>query len=175
MRIIFLDIDGVLNHSNFYEERQKQIFAGKWSITRPYSELDPICVNLLSEFCRKYEIKVVISSAWRATRDAEAFNEMFSHTLFEQPAFEVIGITPSAHHDAWVRGNEILWWMQENEELLGCRYHDYYDYCILDDDGDMLLWQKNNFLKVDRYVGLTPQDIFEMKKIFRLKLYDNSE
>ncbi|MDX1285926.1 MAG: HAD domain-containing protein [Draconibacterium sp.] len=171
MKIIFLDIDGVLNHEQFYINRQEQIFAGKWSITRPFSEIDPKCVNLLSEFCRKNDIKVVISSTWRASRDAEAFNEMFSNEFFEQPAFEVISTTP--HLPRWsVRGNEIRQWIEENENIIGCKYYDYYDYCILDDDGDMLLWQKENFLKVDRFVGITPQTIFEMKKIFRLKLHD---
>lgn len=165
MRIIFLDIDGVLNHNTFYRERQKKIKDGTWDLVHPYSKLDPDCVNLLGEFCQEYDMSVVISSTWRASRDVKKFNEIFSNYKFPIP---VIDITPSAHHKAWVRGNEIHWWMQENEEIIGCRYYQYRDYVILDDDSDMLYWQRNNFLKVDRFVGITPQTIFEMKKILRI-------
>lgn len=170
MKIIFLDIDGVLNHNSFYEDRHKKIQQQIWDLEYPHCELDSYCVDLLGEFCEEHDIKIVISSTWRHGKSVEDFNEMFSGY---KGTLEVIGKTPSFHTKGWVRGNEIRWWMEENEELLGCRYHDYYDYCILDDDSDMLYWQKDNFLKVDRYVGITAQTLFEMKKIFRLKLYDD--
>lgn len=170
MRILFLDIDGVLNHHDFYEDRQKKIEDDIWDLVHPYSELDKNCVNLLGEFCEEHNIKVVISSTWRRGRSIESFNEMFSQY---RGKIEVIDKTPSYHTKGWVRGNEIHWWMEDNEDIIGCRYHDYYDYCILDDDSDMLYWQRNNFIKVDRYVGITPQTLWEMKRIYRIPLYEN--
>lgn len=38
-------------------------------------------------------------------------------------------------------------------------------YVILDDDSDMLYWQRNNFILIDRFVGLTMGNVFQAKKI----------
>lgn len=32
-------------------------------------------------------------------------------------------------------------------------------YCILDDDSDMLLWQKDNFVQTNSYIGLTDKEM----------------
>jgi hypothetical protein len=165
MRILFLDIDGVLNHNTFYEDRQAKIKSGDWDIEYPKSELDPDCVRMIIEFCKDYDVKVVISSTWRNGRSIEKFNELFAEY---GEGMEVIDRTPSYHTKGWVRGNEILWWMEDNEKLIGCRYHQYHDYVILDDDSDMLYWQRDNFILVDRFVGITPQTIFKMKQMLRI-------
>ncbi|ALP47198.1 hypothetical protein phiGrn1_0272 [Vibrio phage phi-Grn1] len=69
---------------------------------------------------------------------------------------ECIGKTDMLDHQySWAfRGNEILKWIQDNEELLGKRY-DFRSYVILDDDTDMLLWQRHNYVNCDPEIGLT--------------------
>lgn len=166
MRILFLDIDGVLNSNDFYVQRQELIKAGTYNVEYPLSEFDPKCMKLLDDFCGENDIKIVISSTWRHGKSVEELQKLFNHF---GDNFEIIGKTPSLRHDAVVRGNEILWWMKQNEELIQNYYCDFNNYVILDDDSDMLLWQKDNFIKVDRFVGLTPQNIFEMKKILKIE------
>ena len=168
MRILFLDIDGVLNSNDYYVQRQELIKAGTYNVEYPLSEFDPKCMKLLDEFCGEYDIKIVISSTWRLLKTIEDLQKIFNHFGHN---FEIIDKTPDLRHDAVVRGNEILWWMKQNKELIQ-NYYDFNNYIILDDDSDMLLWQKDNFIKVDRFVGITPQTIFKMKKI--LHIFENN-
>ena len=166
MRIIFLDIDGVLNNNVFYVDRQAQIKAGVYDVKYPLSEFDPKCMGLLDDFCGEFDVKIVITSTWRLGKSVEDLQKMFDHFGNN---FEIIDKTPNLRHEAVLRGNEILFWIKENKELLGCSYYDYKDYVILDDDSDMLLWQKDNYIRVDRFVGITPDTIFNVKKILKLK------
>lgn len=60
MRVLFLDIDGVLNHHGVYQECSKR--KGK---TIPCDWVDPTRVALLNEICERTGAVVVISSSWR--------------------------------------------------------------------------------------------------------------
>ncbi len=68
-----------------------------------------------------------------------------------------------------LRGNEILQWIKDNEEIVG-PYYDFKKYVILDDDSDMLLWQKDNYINCDHWVGMTEKTVFKAKKILGDKL-----
>jgi hypothetical protein len=75
--------------------------------------------------------------------------------------------------DCMLRGNEILQWIKENSEFLGVKYYnDYKHYLILDDDSDMLYWQRNNFICVDFFCGMTPKTIFVGKQILNRTFTD---
>lgn len=64
MKIIFLDIDGVLNHEDFYRERfEKRYDDG--AIEHPYSEIDPKTVQRLNKIIEETGANIVISSTWR--------------------------------------------------------------------------------------------------------------
>jgi hypothetical protein len=158
MKIIFLDIDGVLNHEAFYGQRHDNLKKGI-KIKHPYSEIDPACVEKLNVLCGETGAKVVISSTWRHSgldycRDVLEFHGFKG---------EIIDITPSS--PTRFRGLEILDWIKTNKELIGEPYYNFTEYVILDDDSDMLYWQKDNFLLIDRFVGLTMGDVFRAKKI----------
>lgn len=159
MKIIFLDIDGVLNHEFFYKQRHEKESDGD-EIRYPYSEIDPKCVENLNILCKDTDAKVVISSTWRHSgleycKDALEFHGFHG---------EIIDITPFSKCNMCLRGNEILQWIRDNHKLVG-PYHNFTEYVILDDDSDMLYWQRNNFLLIDRFVGLTMGDVFRAKKI----------
>lgn len=60
MKVIFLDIDGVLNYTKWYtNERNPGNLHGQ------EGDLDPLCVDRIIRICEETGAKVVISSDWR--------------------------------------------------------------------------------------------------------------
>ncbi len=155
--IIFLDFDGVLNNTvHAFNAKGKD-----WQ----NQELDRDCIERLNNLIKETGAKVVVTSTWRLNRTVEELQSILNKYGFEG---QVIGKTPSYRHLDGVRvlrGNEILHWISENENIIGAKYYDYKRYVILDDDSDMLYWQKDNFICVDAYCGITPKTIFMAKKI----------
>lgn len=156
MKIIFLDIDGVLNHEQFYKTRKKG------EIEYPLSELCPKTIGNLNVLIAETGAKVVISSTWRLGSGATELQIQLEGMGFTG---EIIGCTPNLKGEGCLRGNEILKWIKDNKEIIGADYFNYTEYVILDDDSDMLYWQRNNFLLIDRFVGLTMGAVFQAKKI----------
>jgi hypothetical protein len=156
IKLLILDIDGVLNHEIFYNKRFDEMKNGTYKeLEYPLSEIDPISVQKISLICEKTNAKIIISSTWRYGRTIEELQKILEFFGFTG---EIIDATPILHGDHIVRGNEILKWIKDNQDLVG-KYWDYKNYVILDDDSDMLLWQKDNFILVDRYTGITDNDV----------------
>lgn len=155
MKIIFLDIDGVMNFICIPKEDKVKHGIG---------EMSKIAIDLLNQYTSANDIKLVISSTWR--NDTRQGNIQEYMSLFGITG-EVIGITPVI--DIALRGNEIRKWLQINKEIIGCHEYEYKDYVILDDDSDMLLWQKDNFIQTDRWTGITPTTFWKMDNIFKIK------
>ena len=153
-RILFLDIDGVLNCQLFFTQRD---------LTKEGSYVENnICrerVSWLNELCSEIDAKVVISSTWRMGRTVQEMKDIFKEV---GATFEVIDKTPVFNRSETVRGNEIKAWIDKNIE----QPYDYYNYAIIDDDSDMLLWQKDNFFQTDTYSGLTPNTCYRIKRFF---------
>lgn len=159
MKIIFLDIDGVLNHEWFYKERFRKRYE-EGAIGHPYSEIDPESVQNLNQLILNTGAKVVLSSTWRHSGLDYCLDVLKFHG-FEG---EIIDVTPDLRSNDCLRGNEILRWMKDNKDLIG-EYYNFTEYVILDDDSDMLYWQRNNFILIDRFVGLTMGNVFQASKI----------
>ena len=159
MKVIFLDYDGVLNHEAFYKERHERVLNGE-KLNHPYSEIDPKCVENLNKLIEDTGAKVVISSTWRHS-GIDYCNDVLKYHGFEG---DIIDITPNLRGRGCLRGNEILQWIRDNHDLVG-DYYNFTEYVILDDDSDMLYWQRNNFLLIDRFVGLTMGNVFQAKRI----------
>ena len=159
MKIIFLDIDGVLNHEKFYKERFKRRYE-EGVMSYPLSEIDPQAVQNLNVLCKETGANVVISSTWKHS----GFD--YCVDVLERSGFTgvIIDTTPDLRGDDYVRGNEIHKWIKDNKDLVG-PYYQFTEYVILDDDSDMLYWQRNNFLLIDRFLGLTMGNVFQAKKI----------
>lgn len=158
LKVIFLDIDGVLNSQLYYKSdrfnkaRQEAEAAQGNRFGWEAEDLDTLAIEYLNELLTKSGSKVVISSVWRMSHTQEELQKLLNYRGFTG---ELIGCTPRLGEEC-VRGNEIRQWIKKNEARLGCRYSDYSSYIIFDDDSDMLLQQQPNFLLVDGYVGLTP-------------------
>ena len=134
-KIIFLDIDGVLNNiGQYYNERKVYISNA--------AELDKTAIGILRFICDCTGAKIVISSTWRLlNKDTAWFKGMFnSYGWYD---VDVIGLTPDKHHH---RGNEIAEWVSNHRRTIDT-------YVIVDDDTDMLPDQP--FVHVDNIVGLT--------------------
>ena len=173
MNIIFLDIDGVLNCQLLFEKNVKEVKkelkkqVKKEQISRDDYYKEQLCserISWLNDLCRKAYIKVVISSTWRKNKTVEQLQTILNNS---GATFEIIGFTPDLRHEGCVRGNEIHQWIQDNKELLECSYYDFHSYAIIDDDSDMLLWQKENFFQTDGYAGLTPNTCYKVLRHFQ--------
>lgn len=167
MRVVFLDIDGVLNHPGTYSDD-----AAPWR--RDPSELvrvpvAPECMDRLNRLIADTEARIVISSSWR----------LFARWQDLAPALaryglvgEVVGETPDLINDAaWLeawrkreggpfmyerleRGMEIAEWLGQHPEVTG--------FVILDDCSDMADL-KPRLVHVDPVIGLDDPDVERAK------------
>lgn len=151
-RIIFLDIDGVMNSEMDFLLNPDQPEVAY--------EISPRCIKLLNSLIQDTDARIVISSVWRF-HGLDFIKNIFVKNGFEYPD-NLIDVTPRLGNGC-VRGNEILKWIKDNEKLLGYPYYHFNTYIIFDDDSDMLYWQRNNFIHVDGYTGLTPRAIYKAK------------
>jgi hypothetical protein len=147
MKIIFLDIDGVLNSMDYlYAYHNIQEAKGE-EFTRfdIYGDcFDPRCCMYLEYIIRKTKAKIVLSSMWRFSGLSNMQQMWKVRNIFG----EVIDVTPSIVNS--VRGAEIEAWLSTHKDVES--------YVILDDDTDMLGNQNNNFVKVDERYGINYND-----------------
>ena len=133
-KLIFLDIDGVLNSQLYAEKHIKEDNESNTSVKYPMSEIDPISVGFLNGLIEDTGAEVVISSTWRFGHTIEELQN-----ILEQRGFKgkIIGFTPDLHskEPAALRGNEIYKWMEDNIEY---SERELTPYVIFDDDSDML-------------------------------------
>ena len=161
MKVIFLDIDGVLNSEDLARKRIAN-FRG-WNDTtnqKFYDFIDENAVKLISDLCEQYNVKLVISSSWRLSTLEKTIDDFSSdYMLLLHPLVPfIIGITPRV--ESQIRGEEIAIYLQHNSDIT--------DYCIIDDDSDMLKEQTSNFVQTSFWHGLTNEHIPKIKSILKL-------
>jgi hypothetical protein len=191
MKIIFLDIDGVLNHEIWYRKRMeiKQGTDSKdWSDQYPFYEFDPDSVKLLNLIIEKTGAKVVVSSSWRHGRTVGQLQEILDRVGF---VGEVIDTTPSLNARIGKdpagytvpRGCEIDWWLEKNGDFQRInwskeRQQECIDkskvknYVILDDDSDMLYSQREHFVQTSFKDGLNEKKAIKAIEILNKTLID---
>jgi hypothetical protein len=151
VKVIFLDVDGVLNCTKTERGWGKMRFVDTRKMLR------------VREICDRTGAKVVISSSWRegAQDDALPVDKMQWQALiaeFDKHRIPVIGMTPIAH-DRW-RGDEISMWLKSQEEPVK-------DFVIVDD----IICDLTRFVSVGRVVqtvdawGLTKAKMEECIRI----------
>ncbi len=171
MKIIFLDIDGVLNHELWYRsERQCDRVKDMKAQDKDHrlSMIDPAKIELLNSLIKDTGAKVVISSTWRKGTPLDELENLFEQRGFEG---EIIDVTPylrftglEDYSYSVPRGCEIKAWLETNKGILNAKISRV-KYVIFDDDSDMLYWQRNNFIWVDPYCGLTPNLTYKARHI----------
>lgn len=155
--IVFLDFDGVLNHELFYR-------TAKRPFTSVEDQIDPDSVGRLNTLLTATDAKVVVSSTWRKGRTVEELQRILVAKGFTG---EVIGKTEDLRSEHCLRGNEIYLWLEQYRDIVGSS--EEARYVILDDDSDMLLWQRDHFIQTDPWCGLTPNNVWRATKILQRK------
>lgn len=133
MKVIFLDIDGVLNVIPEGRDEFGSLFH-------------PHFVVNLKEIIEKTGAKIVMSSTWRMA----GLTKVQTMWQIRDLPGEIIDITPCCsqlmrknnlqHYDNIERGHEIQDWLDQNQVD---------SYCIIDDDKDMLPDQLPFFVRTD--------------------------
>lgn len=142
-----------------------------------FRQMDPRAVEWLHKLIQETDAKLVLSSTWRKLYTLTEMESFFEKVY---PGFcgEFIGATPDLcfgkYGDCITRGSEILAWIKEHPVECGAPYYDYKRYVIFDDDSDMLLGQKDNFINTDGFFGLSMMDTYKAKQIlgFERKIYE---
>jgi len=155
MKIIFLDIDGVLNSNFWNDTHQRELSDG--------SLIDGNKVALLGKLVKKTNAKIVLHSGWRfwfdhnlkpLRRESEKLVD-----LFQKEDIEIYDVTPDYTTEeirrtkkfSLVKAKEILGWLDLQKEI---------ESWIVIDDLDL---QNEHILQhqiqTDQTIGLTQQDI----------------
>jgi hypothetical protein len=148
-KIIFLDIDGVLNKNGH-------------AASTP--ELNSKFVSILSKFVNKHDIKIVLSSSWRIAKNrvfligkvTENPYEIIENK-FSEYGMKIFDVTPIGK----TRGKEIETWLLTTDL-------ENVEYAILDDYDDFLQYQKSYWVKVNSNVGLSENDISKLARILNV-------
>jgi hypothetical protein len=145
-RILFLDVDGVLNHIEWAERRpdRRKITndMNEEDVERIRAEygFDPVCVEHLSTLVERAGCDIVISSTWRKMGLGQSghlhMQRMLTHRGFKYRD-RIIGSTPVLDRMvgsmgllvAQPRGLEIQAWLDAHESVS--------NFVILDDESDM--------------------------------------
>lgn len=125
MKVLFLDVDGVLNNLDDFKTQQGN---GTYVLCEKK-------IKLLHQIIDELGLTVVLSSTWRLHTDhmdylynQGAIQQRFMHKDWRTPA--VFGCRP--------RGVEIQEWLEDHPEVTA--------YVIVDDDSDMLDEQMPRFV-----------------------------
>lgn len=152
-KVVFLDFDGVIT-----------TLKSNWNI-------DNSKVDMVKQICDATGAKIVISSSWRrctvekTIEDITIGEELIGHNPFPYHEY-IVDVTPRMYglkkgnkekHYGLCRGVEIDRWLWEHEDVT--------NYVILDDDSDMLLYQKKHFIKTHALRGISKRDVEKAIKI----------
>jgi len=155
IKVIFLDIDGVLNGGYQTE------------MTNRYYNLDSEKIKLLNQIIEKTTTddcptKIVLSSTWRLDFTDKKI-DFAGHAI--DMFFEAVGIIPccigrTGYYNTR-RGNEIFLWLARYQ-LTGDK--EIESICILDDDRDMEM-MKPWHIQIDYKQGLTMSNVNDAVKM----------
>lgn len=145
MKVVFLDIDGVLNHS------------GGPADDKNYLIIDPEHVEFLNRLLAETGAELVISSTWREHHDETELKQLLQVAGVSK---DFIGVTPSLWMGSgWTtarglgREAEIRQWLESNQNL------DVEAFVILEDQEDMGEWESTNVVRTHFDYGLGPPHV----------------
>ena len=140
MKILFLDIDGVLNHKSWLQNSHSGLTLNREQWT---ANLDPTCVARLNDIVLRSRCKVVVSSSWRMRWGAFVLNAILRDAGY---IGEIYGVTPCLGE----RSFEIIEWLKSNREVRS--------FVVLDDLYPCNLL-KGRWVRTSVDTGLSCQDV----------------
>jgi len=146
LKVIFLDIDGVLNSAQYYKtvDRTK----------KDWNRFNPLAVEMIRRLVEEYDASIVFTSTWRYGLVKELKNELNKSGLIKYLHKDWKTLVIHPNH----RGDEINLWLNNHLEAI--------DYVIIDDDENILEEQKNRFIKTDINDGMTEEHYYKASQIF---------
>lgn len=115
------------------------------------------CVENLNMLIAATDAEIVVSSSWRVFHDFEDLCGVLAGAGVEAPIKDVTCVS-NCH--LCCRGNEIQDWIHDGK---------IDNYVIIDDSNDMLYTQKDNYVQINPYVGLTANDVRRCIEIINRK------
>jgi len=161
MKVIFLDVDGVLNSTEDMMEYLKR--TGKKSAGL-YDEVEPRALKLFKEIVDKTGAEIVVSSSWRygwTHKHLELGGELIIKLKeeLEKVGLKILDTTPILH--GVHRGDEIRDWLERHPEVES--------FIILDDDSDMCEFTNTNLVKTTNSRGLREEHVIKAIDILNKK------
>lgn len=142
MKILFLDIDGVLNCDS-----TKERIGPEGGVFASMVGIDQRLLELFQEWLKDKPIKVVLSSSWRTDDRLLA--------VLAKRGLEWFDITANRGY----RGREIEEWLS---------LYDTEEYAILDDIQQFYAHQHKHFVQTSYIHGLRPKNLKKLEAILRL-------
>ncbi len=160
--ILFLDIDGVLNSTDWRIRRDQHV-PKEWR-TRQIWDFDPVAVLRLNTiFEHAPDAKIVISSTWRLLHSLSELSGFLKEAGFTH-SDRIIGRTPDGRTRecgplwrACERGDEIEMWRDANGHTG--------PFAVLDDDGDMDA-VIDHLVQTSSATGLLGEHVNEVLELF---------
>jgi hypothetical protein len=151
VKVVFLDIDGVLNsHEYVRSDRPRSKERGG------VMGIDPLAVSRLNRLLRATGAVVVVSSTWRKKRSRVELQGVLDARGFQGTVHgktpDLSGRSPGATlYLAPQRGEEIRHWLEHDGAEVEA-------FVVLDDDGDMDA-VRGRFIQTEFETGLTDADV----------------
>ena len=148
MKIIFLDLDGVVNYTKWYISEEYQGLTSDQEL-----DIDPSVIIRLNQLCDECNANIVISSSWK-------INPYYKDRLERAGLKNIIDKTPDL---IWLkpgnysRGEEIDFWLNNHDNIE--------NYIIIDDVDAFTEKQQEHFLKINPMYGFTDEDFSVAKNM----------
>ena len=127
MKLVCLDIDGVLNNDESTKTDSKT--GSSVGLKPGFAALDPACIARVAKICELTGAKILITTSWRKYYTQDELVTIFKHHGLTA---EVVGFTPVFRSRE--RGDEIKAWFKTHRLSGGEAIKSF---VILDDDDDM--------------------------------------
>lgn len=174
MKVLFLDIDGVLNSQNWFGYMQYCIKNNMYNrvmnfVDTPdeYTEykltmLDDRAIANLNRIVEETGCKIVLSSSWRCLWNPNENERTIEALKLKGFKYDFYGLTPRIPQNDFgqERGIEIQAWIDKELEK-----NEIESFVILDDDNDMLPEQMDKFILINNQYGLSDIDVFKAIEI----------
>ena len=168
-KIIFLDIDGVINDKEYFECLKKEYtkMHGNWPNDRAMVNENKL--NIFAELCENNDdLKICLSSSHRCFTYQETIDALSRYKEWKRILTFIVGSTPVRSYSKKLnqirgyRGEEIKAWLEKPGRTVN-------QYCIVDDEYDFLDEQERFIVRPSEDLGVTDKELQEIKTMLDLK------